>query len=91
MYIEPAYNIADPLCTFLFSILVFITTIPIIRDCFNILMESAPRGINLKEVQEKFMRIPNVKEVHDIHVWLLSVGKPAMSCHIIVDNYELVL
>ena len=86
LYYRPDYKIADPLCTFMFSILVFITTIPVLKDCVRILMEGVPIGINLKELEEKFAIIPSVREVHDIHVWLLSVGKPAMSAHIIADN-----
>ncbi len=37
------YKIADPICTFIFSILVFLTTAPIIRDIFNVLMEGKKR------------------------------------------------
>jgi zinc transporter 2 len=86
MYINPDYKLADPICTFLFSILVFTTTIPVIKDCIAILMEAVPKGINLKEFSQKIAKIPGVVEVHDIHIWLLSVGKPAMSGHIIADD-----
>ena len=42
IYFKPEWKIADPICTFLFSILVMFTTIPIFCDCMRILMESAP-------------------------------------------------
>ena len=42
IYVKPDWEIADPICTFLFSILVMITTIPIFIDCMRFLMESSP-------------------------------------------------
>ena len=36
---QPEYKIADPICTFLFSVLVLLTTISILRDALNVLME----------------------------------------------------
>jgi len=54
-------------------------------------MEGVPSGTNLKEIEEKLAKLPSVREVHDLHIWLLSVGKPAMSAHIIADNPTLVL
>ena len=45
IYIWPEQTkIADPICTYIFSILVIITTIPVFRDCIRILMEYKPNG-----------------------------------------------
>ena len=45
IYIWPETKTADPICTYLFSILVIITTIPVFKDCMVILMESKPKGV----------------------------------------------
>ena len=45
IYIKPTWTIADPICTFLFSILVMLTTIPIFIDVMGILMETTPDDI----------------------------------------------
>ena len=50
IYFKPEWKIADPICTFLFSILVMITTIPIFIDCMRILMESSPTDIEVVDV-----------------------------------------
>ena len=50
IYIKPDWTIADPICTFLFTILVLLTTIPIFKDCMHILMETAPEDISSVEV-----------------------------------------
>ena len=41
----------DPICTYLFSIIVVVTTIPIISKCINIMMEGAPREFNIEELR----------------------------------------
>ena len=50
IYFKPDWTIADPICTFLFSILVMFTTVPIFKDCMRILMENAPEDIDTVEL-----------------------------------------
>jgi len=54
-------------------------------------MEGVPVGIAMNEFEEKLNQIPGVKEVHDLHIWSLSVGKPAMSAHLFSENTSLSL
>ncbi len=49
-------------------------------------MEGVPEGIDPEEVQSELQDITNVLEVHDLHIWSLSVGKPSLSCHLLVDH-----
>ena len=50
IYVKPDWTIADPICTFLFSILVMFTTVPIFKDCMRFLMEAAPDDIDTVEM-----------------------------------------
>ncbi|CAH8509133.1 unnamed protein product [Schistosoma turkestanicum] len=84
--ITPKYKIIDPLCTFLFSILVLITTINILRDALNVLMEATPRGLNFNEVKTALINIPGVKEIHNLHMWSLTTNKTAVSVHLAIEN-----
>jgi len=52
IYKWPEAKIADPICTYLFSILVMFTTIPVVKDCGKILMEGAPQGISIPEIKQ---------------------------------------
>jgi len=52
IYFKPAWHIADPIVTILFTILVLFTTIPIFKDCIIILMEAPPKAMNVNEVFE---------------------------------------
>jgi len=49
IYFQPTWHIADPICTFIFTILCLFTTIPIFRDCLYVLMESTPKNIDVEE------------------------------------------
>lgn len=68
IYVKPDWTIADPICTFLFSILVMFTTVPIFKDCMRFLMETAPEDIDQVEV---FNGIKNVSS--RIVQWRLGV------------------
>jgi cation diffusion facilitator family transporter len=57
IYLWPEARLADPICTYLFSILVIITTVPVFKDCMRIMMESQPKEVNNRELKEKLMTI----------------------------------
>lgn len=46
------WHLADPICTYLFSILVMFTTIQIVKDCIRVLMEGTPQDIEIKDFRE---------------------------------------
>ena len=80
--VRPDWVIADPICTFLFSILVLITTVPIFIDCTSIIMENTPSDIDVKELYNRILRLKTVEEIHDFHCWALAGNKFIMTCHI---------
>lgn len=86
IYIEPEYGFVDPICTFLFSIIVLITTLNIIKDVVNVLMEGIPHNINFIEVREKLQKLPSVIRVHNLRIWSLSLDKIAISTHLVIDD-----
>ena len=84
--IEPKYKIIDPICTYIFSVLVLFTTVPVCRDCLNILMEFTPREINITELQKELLNIDGVIECRDFKVWAISGGKNFMTAHLKLDK-----
>lgn len=75
----------DPMCTYLFSIIVVFTTIPIIKNCIGVMMEGAPRRIDVDQLKKDIFEAgaDDVVEVHDLHVWTISMDKISMSVHIV--------
>eukprot|EP00794_Sanderia_malayensis_P012305 gene12305-13574_t len=86
IYFKPTWVIADPISTFLFSILVLITTITILRDILTVLMEGTPKGLDFRSVMNDLRDIREVKAVHNLHIWSLTMGKPALSVHLAVGS-----
>ena len=69
IYCKPDWTIADPICTFLFSILVLFTTVPIFCDCMRILMEASPEDVEIVEVLNDLNNV-SVSRRHKIGVSL---------------------
>ncbi|XP_025199644.1 zinc transporter 2-like isoform X2 [Melanaphis sacchari] len=84
VYFRPDWKIVDPICTFLFSLLVLVTTFNILRDTMIVLMEGMPKGVNFVDVLETFMSIDGVVRVHNLRVWALSPDKIALAAHLAV-------
>lgn len=84
IYYKPEWSLVDPICTFIFSVFVLATTIHILRDTVNVLMEGIPKGIDIVELQQLLENITGVLRVHDLRVWSLSLDKPALSAHLVI-------
>jgi len=79
---------ADPLVSILIGVLVLVSTWSILRDSTAILLESAPRGIDADALGQRLASAPGVVEVHDLHVWTITSGFPALSAHVLVAPGE---
>ncbi|CAK6432268.1 unnamed protein product [Pipistrellus nathusii] len=79
---KPEYKIADPICTYVFSLLVAFTTFRIIWDTVVIILEGVPRHLPVDYIKEALMKIEDVYSVEDLNVWSLTSGKPMAIAHI---------
>ncbi|KAK6746094.1 hypothetical protein RB195_012294 [Necator americanus] len=82
------WELADPICTFFFSVIVLFTTITVLRDIFFVLMEATPRHMDFNAVREDLAALQNVQSVHDLHMWSLNMDKTALSVHLAVDSSD---
>ncbi|XP_049918300.1 zinc transporter 2-like [Epinephelus moara] len=82
----PQYKVADPICTFLFSVLVVATTLPVTKDVFRILMEGAPQHVNSSAVRELLLSVRGVVDVHSLHVWSLNMTRSLLSVHVVTEE-----
>jgi cobalt-zinc-cadmium efflux system protein len=79
---------ADALVGILIGILVLASSWSILRDATRILLEAAPKGIEAGSVGRRLAAAPGVVEVHDLHVWTITSGFPALSAHVLVGREE---
>ena len=84
IYFFPKFQWADPLCTYLFSFIVCYTTIPIMKNIIIVMMEGTPKSIDLEKLREDIYQTcgEDIKDVHNLRVWTISVGKCSMTAHI---------
>ena len=78
------WRYADPLVSVLIALLVLASAWPVVRDSIRILLEGAPRGLDTREVGQAMAEVDGVVEVHDLHVWTITSGFPALSAHVLV-------
>ncbi|XP_016343855.1 putative proton-coupled zinc antiporter SLC30A4 [Sinocyclocheilus anshuiensis] len=90
---KPEYKLADPICTYLFSILVLFSTIQIIRDTGIILLEGVPRHVDVSGIRADLLKLQHVECVEELKLWALTADKTAAIVHLqlapgIVGNWE---
>jgi cobalt-zinc-cadmium efflux system protein len=76
---------ADPVVSVLIGVLVLASSWTILRESVGILLEATPRGLDAEEVGRTMAELPGVREVHDLHIWTITSGFPALSAHVLVD------
>jgi cobalt-zinc-cadmium efflux system protein len=79
---------ADPVVSILIGLLVLASAWSILRNSTEILLESTPRGIDADALGRRLASAQGVVEVHDLHVWTITSGFPALSAHILVRPGE---
>ncbi len=79
-------NWLDPLASFLIGLLILWNAWAILAETVQILLESAPRDIDMSMVVRDLMRVPAVRGVHDLHVWSLSRSLRMLSAHVVTDD-----
>ncbi len=82
------WRYADPLISILIGILVLASSRTLLRDSMNILLEASPRGIDPNEVGRTMVATEGVHEVHDLHIWTITSGFPALAAHVLVGRQE---
>ncbi|XP_062987395.1 proton-coupled zinc antiporter SLC30A8 [Elgaria multicarinata webbii] len=83
IFFKPEYKMADPICTFVFSIFILGTTITILWDILLVLMEGTPKGLSYDAVKERILAMDKVESVHSFHLWSLTMNQTVLSAHIV--------
>jgi len=82
------WRYADPAAGALIAVLVLASSWSVLRESVHILLEGTPRGIDARELAARLTGAPGVVEVHDLHVWTITSGFPALSAHVLVEPGE---
>jgi cobalt-zinc-cadmium efflux system protein len=74
----------DPLASLAVAALIFWSSAVLLRESSRILLEISPGEMPPSEIAEAMLAVPDVVEVHDLHVWTVGSGFPSLSAHVLV-------
>ena len=86
LILTTGWEYADPVVGALIGVLVLASSWTILRDSTQILLEGSPAGTDVREVGQAMAAMPGVDEVHDLHVWTITSGFPALAAHVLVGR-----
>ena len=79
-------NWIDPVLSLIIAALILWSSIDIVRETLNILLEGTPHGISLADIRKGMEDVNGVIDVHDLHVWSLGSQSRALACHVKIDD-----
>jgi cobalt-zinc-cadmium efflux system protein len=82
------FYLADPIISIIIALLILYSSISLINEAVHVLMESTPSHINVETIKESILEIPEVIDVHDLHVWSIASNKIALSVHVVTNYLE---
>ncbi|KAK5628427.1 hypothetical protein RRF57_004142 [Xylaria bambusicola] len=86
---SPKRFYVDPGVSTAISILILLSSIPLVKNSGKILMQSAPLGVDLDDVKHDLEKIPGIESVHELHIWRLDQKKAIASAHVVVSGNDM--
>lgn len=80
------WQAADPIASLVIGVMIVPRTVKLLRETLNVLLEAAPKGVDMAEVRAHMLALPGVADVHDLHAWTITSGMPVLSAHVVVDQ-----
>jgi len=80
------HNWIDPALSLLIAALILWSSIGIVRETLNILLEGTPRDCSLTDIRSRMEAVEGVVNVHDLHVWSLGSQSSALACHVTIAD-----
>ena len=89
LILTKGWMLADPLISVVIALLILVGAWRLVREAADILLEAAPRWLDVEELVASLRGIEGLEELHDIHVWTLTSGFVAMSGHGVIDDLNM--
>lgn len=81
---------ADAVASLLIAGLMAPRAVLLLGSAGHVLLEGAPRGLDLDHVRDHIVGVPGVLDVHDLHAWTITSGRPILTAHVVVDDTAIV-
>jgi cobalt-zinc-cadmium efflux system protein len=77
---------ADTIASVVIAIMILPRAWHLLRDVVDVLLEAAPKGVEVQMIREHILSVAGVVAVHDIHIWTITSGVPVFSAHVVVED-----
>ena len=84
--VSTGWTPADTLASLAVAVLVLPRAWHLLREALDVLLEAAPRGVDLERVRAHMKQVDGVLDVHDLHAWTITSGLPVLSAHVVVSD-----
>lgn len=78
---------ADPVASIIVALIIMRSGFYVTKDSIQVLMEGTPKNIKVEDIIKTIENVPGIKSIHDLHVWSITSGHNALSCHAVVDTH----
>lgn len=83
------WQAADPIASIAIGLMIVPRTVKLLQETLNVLLEAAPKSVDMAEVRAHIAGLPGVLDVHDLHAWTITSGMPVLSAHVVVSSEAL--
>jgi cobalt-zinc-cadmium efflux system protein len=80
------WQAADPIASLAIGLMIVPRTVKLLRETLDVLLESAPKNVDMAQVRTHILALPGVEDVHDLHAWTITSGMPVLSAHVVVSS-----
>ncbi|MGI5439183.1 cation diffusion facilitator family transporter [Streptomyces shenzhenensis] len=77
---------ADPIASLVIGLMIVPRTVKLLRETLDVLLESAPKDVDMTQVRAHILALDGVEDVHDLHAWTITSGLPVLSAHVVVRS-----
>jgi cobalt-zinc-cadmium efflux system protein len=82
------WTLADPILSVGIAGLIAVGAWRIVRETTNILLEAVPQDIDMETLVRDMKGVGGIEDVHDLHVWCITSGMSALSCHALIADRQ---
>lgn len=80
------WTTADPIISILIGLLILRGAVALVWESSDILLEAVPKHLDVARISTAVSRIKGVKDIHDVHLWTITSGMYALSCHVLIED-----
>ncbi|MEV5430426.1 cation diffusion facilitator family transporter [Streptomyces sp. NPDC052701] len=80
------WQAADPIASLVIALMIAPRTWKLLRETLDVLLEAAPKDVDMAQVRAHILALDGVEDVHDLHAWTITSGMPVLSAHVVVSS-----